>query len=42
MIRISVPISRGDSAAYALDMAVKYIQQVSPFLYEYLPGSNRV
>ncbi len=42
MIRVSVPIPRGDSPAHALDMAVKYIQQVSPFLYEYLPGSNRV
>jgi len=42
MILISVPIPRGDSAVYVLDMSVKYTQQMSPFLYEYLPGANRV
>ncbi len=42
LIRVSVPIPRGDSTERALEMAVQYIQQVSPFLYEYLPGSNRV
>ncbi len=42
MVLIFVPVPRGDSAVYALDIAVQYVQQVSPFLYEYLPGSNRV
>jgi len=42
MIRVSVPIPRGDSPERALDMAVNYIQQVSPFLLESLPGPNKV
>lgn len=42
MIRVSVPIPRGEGPEQALDLAIQYIHQVSPFLVEYLPGSNTV
>ncbi len=40
MIRVSIPIPRGDSPDNALELGLKYIQKVSPYLVEYLPGPN--
>ncbi len=40
MIRVSIPIAKGDTPDKALALGTLYINQVSPYLVKYLPGPH--